>query len=202
MPRIPRISTAISVAACLFPAVTSQAAVFVLSAGAAISAPVNDASPSPLPAAKLSLSPSTGSAGTPVVISGSGFPPGEIVAIYVDAAGPYLAYPPPGPRSDGQGTVRVSVIWPGKNYDPSDHVDPTIVGPHTVCGDTAYPGSTQRVPARGCAQFVVVAVRSTPTASAARAASDTGVPAGEVLVAFVALMILAGGVLLITRRSR
>jgi hypothetical protein len=152
-----------------------------------------------VPAAQLTLSPNSGYSGTPVAISGSGFPPGEIVAIYIDAAGPYLGNPPPGPRADAHGAIQVSIKWPDKSYDPSGHVDPTVVGPHTVCGDTAYPGSSQRVPTRGCAQFNVVAAPVTPTAAPAPAGN--GFPVGEVLVAFVALMLLSGGVLLLTARS-
>lgn len=147
----------------------------------------------------IALSVSSGLPGTPVTVTGSGFPPGEIVAIYVDSAGPYLANPPPGPSADAQGNVRVSVMWPGRNYDLSGHVDPTVPGPHAVCGDTAYPGSTQQIPARACAQFQVVAVASTATAPPAN--SIASFPVGTVLVAFVVLMLLTGGLLLLTRRS-
>jgi hypothetical protein len=188
-------------AALLLPGVGVQASSSdrVSMAGAALAAPATAASP--IPAAQLTLSVSSGSTGTPLTISGSGFPPGEIVAIYIDAAGPYLPNPPPGPRADAQGTVRVSLAWPGKNYDPSGHVDPTIAGPHTVCGDTAYPGSAQRIPARGCAQFIVVAAPVTPTPSPV--ASDTSsFPVGTALIGFVVLMLLGGGVLLFTRRSK
>lgn len=147
----------------------------------------------------IALSVSSGPPGTAVTVTGSGFPPGEIVAIYVDAAGPYLANPPPGPGADAQGNVRVNVIWPGRNYDVSGHVDPTVPGPHNVCGDTAYPGSTQPIPARACVQFVVVAVAQTP--APAPATANKSFPVGAVLVAFVVLMLLTGGVLLLTARS-
>lgn len=186
---------------CLPAAMPAQAASSdqVLGAVATVAAPATDASPSPIPVAQLTLNVASGSKGTAVIITGTGFPPGEIVAIYVDAAGPYLANPPPGPTAGAQGNVRVNVTWPGKNYDSSGHVDPTIPGPHTVCGDTAYPGSTQQIPARACAQFQVVAVASNPTAPPAT--SNASLPVGAVLIAFVVLMVLTGGLLLLTRRS-
>lgn len=156
-------------------------------------------SPSPIPPAVITLSVGTGSKGTPLTISGSGFPAGEIVAIYIDAAGPYIGYPPPGPNADGLGNIRVTVTWPGKNYDPAGRVDPTLVGPHTVCGDTAWPGSTQKLPARACAQFVVVAAPTTPTPTATP--SDSSYPIGAVLIAFAVLVVVVGGVVLLSRRS-
>src|ERR1700693_563332 len=130
-PRLLRNSLALAlVASCFLPVAAIQAAASDpgFDAPAYLRAPVTDASPeppAPIPAAGMTVSPTAGSAGTPLVITGSGFPVGEIVSIYIDAAGPYLPNPPPGPRADAQGAIRVSAKWPAKNYDPAGRVDPT-----------------------------------------------------------------------------
>lgn len=188
------------VASSLIPGLAVPASALQSSPRAIPALPMADSTPSAIPAAQLALSVASGSTGTPLRISGNGFPPGEIVAIYIDAAGPYVANPPPGPRADAQGTIQVSITWPGKNYDVSNHVDPTIPGPHTVCGDTAYPGSIQRIPARGCAQFIVVPLSPSPAASPT--ISSSGFPVGTVFAVFIGVMILAAGILLVTNRSK
>jgi hypothetical protein len=109
---------------------------------------------------KVVLSTTSGAPGTPITITGSGFPPGEVVALYIDSPGPYLFQP--GPRADAQGGFEEAVIWPAKNYDTTGRVDPTSAGPHTVCGDTGYPGSSQQSAIKACTEFVVRPV-STPS---------------------------------------
>src|SRR2546428_11530218 len=100
---------------------------------------LNDASPTPVLAPSITLSVTSGKPGTPVKISGSGFPPGEIVALYVDLADPYIGSSPPGPRADAQGKIQDSFLWPDQKYDAHHRVDPSKTRPHLVCGDTAYP---------------------------------------------------------------
>ena len=103
------------------------------------------------PTVKLSVD--SGTPGTPVTITGTGFPPNEIVALYIDAPGTYLDVP--GPRADDQGNFTKAITWPGQIYDSSGRVNPAKPGTHQVCGDTAYPGSDQPVPAKACAPFLV-----------------------------------------------
>ena len=117
------------------------------------------ASPSLVSAAaeqpSITLSATSGPVGAPVTITGAGFPAGEIVALYIDSPGPYLGLP--GPVADAQGAFQLSTKMPGKGWDESGKVNPAKPGPHNICGDTtAYPGSSQPVAARACAQFLVV----------------------------------------------
>ena len=51
----------------------------------------------------ITLNVQTGPPGTTVTITGKGFPPQEIVALYIDQAGPFLDVP--GPRADDQGAI-------------------------------------------------------------------------------------------------
>jgi hypothetical protein len=115
------------------------------------------------PAPLIDLSRTTGMPGTPLIIHGTGFPPGEVVALYIDQPNPYLYLnPPPGPRAGADGTITDSLKWPGKFYDVSHVVDPSKPGVHTVCGDTGYPGSNQAVAVKACAQFIVLGPSPTP----------------------------------------
>ena len=147
----------------------------------------------------LTLSVGTGAAGTPVTITGTGFPPGEIVALYIDSPGPYLDQP--GPRADGQGGFSKAITWPDKTYDASHRVDPTRGGTHTVCGDTGYPGSSQTIVVKACAQFVVTATPS-PSASPAPSTALVGPPAAAVAVVFAILLVLGAILIFLMRRAR
>lgn len=151
---------------------------------------------------KIDLSVGTGPPGTPVTITGSGFPPSEIVALYIDVAGPYLSFP--GPQADAQGGFRVDIKMPDKNYDTTGRVNPAIAGPHNICGDTGYPGNSQPVAVKACAQFIVLAVPSpSPTPTTAPAPSSAaGPPVASVIGVFVILLILAAGLFLLLRRSK
>jgi hypothetical protein len=155
----------------------------------------------PAPAG-LSLSVTTGAPGTPVTISGNGFPRGEVVALYVDVPGPYLFNP--GPRADSSGAITAAIVWPDKNYDTTHHLDPSTPGPHTICGDTGYPGSTQPIAAKACATFNVLAVPSPSSAtiqSATPAAAPAGSPTGTVLVVVAIMIVLAVVAFLLLRRA-
>jgi hypothetical protein len=161
------------------------------------------ADPSPSPTPGITLVVKSGVPSTPLVIVGSGFPPGEIVAIYIDSPGPYLGFPPPGPRADAQGAFQQNLKWPGKNYDVSGKVDPTKAGPHNVCADTSYPGSTQPIAAKACAPFQVQVVPTTPTPSPSPVAVPaSGYPLPIVLGVFVILIVIGAGAVLWMRRSR
>jgi hypothetical protein len=159
--------------------------------------PAADASPSPVPIQpKIALSVSSGVPGTVVTINGTGYPPLEIVAIYLDIEPPYLPdrdpnLKPPGPVADGQGSFHETFVYPGPTYDATGHVKPTTLGLHAVCGDTAYPGSTQRIPSRSCAQFEVLAQPS-----------PSGATVPELLGAFAVLVALAVGMFVWMRRSQ
>lgn len=139
----------------------------------------------------LTLSIDAGMPGTPVVITGAGFPAGEIVALYIDAPNPYFSNTPPGPRADSQGAFRESIKWPGNSYDRTHKIDPSRIGPHSVCGDTGYPGNSQPIAVKACAQFVVlVPPTSSSTPSPNTQGAETGIPlpiAGAVLVILLAL---------------
>src|ERR1700724_941127 len=117
-----------------------------------VSAPIAGLAATPATPA-ITLNVQTGPPGTTVTITGKGFPPQEIVAPYIDQAGPFLDVP--GPRADDQGAITKSFPWPSRNYDPAGKVNPIVLGPHEVCGDTGYPGSTQPVAVKACAVFTV-----------------------------------------------
>ena len=109
------------------------------------------ASPGSTPTVTLSVD--SGTPGTPVILTGTGFPSGEVIALYIDSPTVYLDAP--GPKADTQGGFRESFNWPGKGWDPSGRVDPGAAGTHQVCGDTALPNTTQPVQAKACAPFLV-----------------------------------------------
>ncbi len=158
---------------------------------------VCSASPSPTSgSAKIALSVQSGTAGTPVTVTGSGFPPQAIVALYVDLPGVYLGAP--GPAADAQGAFKVDISWPGKNFDPAGRVKPATAGAHSICGDSGYPNSPPQVAAKACAQFTVKAL-SSPPAQASTASS--GYPLPVVLAGFAILAVIGLGVVLWMRRT-
>jgi len=169
------------------------AAVASMASGAVASTIALAASP---PAPTLTLSVSSGRTGTPVTVTGSGWPAGELVVLYVDLPDPYLGLPV---RADAQGSFRLDTKWPGTNYDASGHVNPTTPGAHKVCGDTVYPGSTANVPARACASTFEVLGSASPSTAPAVAAS--GASLTELLLALAVLVLVIGGTVLWMRRS-
>lgn len=142
---------------------------------------------------QISLSVNSGAPGATLTISGTGFPPNEIVALYVDAPGTYLGQP--GPRSDSQGNFSLGASIPGA-------VSP---GPHQICGDTGYPGGNQAVAAKACTQFTVLRGAS-PSASSSPTNSPSGSPGGpsvrSVAVVLAILVLIALGVGYLMRRTR
>src|SRR5256885_3399124 len=127
-----------------------------------VSASIAGSPPSPT----IDLTKTNGTPGTPLIIHGTGFPPGEIVALYIDQPNPYLYLnPPPGPRADAHGEITDSLKWPGSFYDQNHHIDPSKPGVHQVCGDTGYPGSTQAVQVKACADFTVPGPSPAPALS-------------------------------------
>ena len=169
------------------------AAVTWMASGALASSLALAASP---PAPTITLSVSSGRTGTPVTITGSGWPASELVVLYVDLPDPYLGLPVP---ADAQGNFRLDTKWPGTNYDTSGHVNPTTPGAHKVCGDTVYPGSTANVPARACASTFEVLASASP--SPAPAVPSSGASLTELLVALAVLILVIGGTVLWMRRS-
>jgi len=167
---------------------------------------IGAASPSPVPInPKIALSVSSGGPGTVVTITGTSFPPLEIVAIYLDTEPPYLPdrdpnAKPPGPVADGQGSFHETFVYPTATYDSSGRVKPTTPGLHAICGDTTYPSSTQRIPGRACAQFEVLVVPS-PTPSPASGGS-TGASVPELVGALAVVIVVVVGMFLWMRRSQ
>lgn len=152
-----------------------------------------DSSPSPAPV--LTLSDVSGTTGDKLTLDGSGFPPGEIVALYIDKPVTWLPYnlpEPPGPRADGQGNIHVTFTWPGDSY--STAVNPTKPGTHQVCGDTeADPNAPQKVAAKACANFVVNAPPAAAQNSVGGAASGASLPEILIALAIFAVVAVAAG---------
>lgn len=146
----------------------------------------------------IALSVTTGTAGTPVTITGTNFPPGEIVALYIDQPGPYLDQP--GPRADSQGTFHRTIMWPNKNYDATGRVKPTATGAHNVCGHTSYLGVTQPVEAQA---YAVVVVQGAQSPLASPSPAGLAGPSGTAVAIVVAILIgLADIVGWLMRRTR
>jgi hypothetical protein len=139
---------------------------------------------------QILLSPTSGPPGTHVTITGSGFPSGEIVALYIDLPGPYLGQP--GPKADAQGAFHITTTWPDNKFDSSGRVKPTEGGSHNVCGDTSA-GLSQPIAAKACAQFVVEAGPS-PSASSVPSPPAPGLvgPSPPAVAVVIAIMIALG----------
>jgi hypothetical protein len=142
------------------------------------------------PQPTLTLSVSAGRPGDFVTVTGTGWPPGELVALYMDRPDAFLDAP--GPRADAQGgfTDKVSISAAG-------------AGGHSICGDTAYPGSAQPVVARVCAPFTILASQTKPslTASPTRAPGPAGAPFPLPLLAVGIVIAMGGGLFWLIRRS-
>jgi hypothetical protein len=148
----------------------------------------------------IALSVGSGTTGTLVSITGTGFPAGELVGLYIDLAGPYLDKP--GPRADAQGAFQKTITWPDKNYDASGRVNPTAAGTHNVCGDTSYAGTTQPIEAHACAIFLVEAAPS-PSASATPSPSGPVGPSPISVAIVIGILIgLAVVIAVLIRRAR
>jgi hypothetical protein len=138
----------------------------------------------------------SGAPGTQVTLTGSGFPPGEIVAIYIDLPSPYIGSPPPGPVADSVGAIHTSFKWPGKNYDPNHKINPAQAGIHLVCADTGYPGGDQPIRVKSCAPFMAIAAPESPT-PAASPSNAASIP--ELVVALAIVIALVVGAYLSLR---
>ena len=157
------------------------------------SLPVSAATPT------VTLSVTTGTVGTSVDVTGSGFPPGEIVALYVDAPVASVASTPPGKTADSSGSFHDTFKWPDANYDRSHRINPTTPGVHQVCGDTeGDPNKPQPISANACAAFVVMA--PSPSPSPGGVGSSAGLP--EILIALAVFAVVAIGAALWFRRMR
>ncbi len=93
----------------------------------------------------VTVDPASGSNGDLVTIEGRGFPPGELVELYLDT--PDYLLSTPGPFADEiggfSGAVRMVTHQPGA---------------HEVCGDTGPPlNGSQTYKVKACAQFNVIA---------------------------------------------
>jgi len=139
----------------------------------------------------VTLSVDSGPPGTALTITGAGFPPGEIVALYIDSPSPFLTLPI---QADPQGGFKATATWPGKSYDATGKVDPTKPGTHQVCGDTAYASSNQAVAAKACSPYLV------PNPPPGPAPSNFPQLAVLSLVAFGVLIL--GGVVIVLRTRK
>jgi len=150
----------------------------------------------------ITLDVTSGPPGTAIKITGTGFPAGELVGIYIDSGAFMIGQP--GPLAEANGNVQYSFPWPDTGSG-NGVVDPSKPGPHQVCGDTAYPGSTQPIAAKACATFMVEAgppsPTPTPSLTPAPPPASPSLPVPAVLAAFVVLAALVGGVLWLTRKS-
>jgi len=150
----------------------------------------------------ITVSPDTGTTGTSVSVTGAGFPPGEVVALFIDFPSPFLGQP--GPTADAQGGFHLTITWPDKSYDASGRVKPTSVGIHSVCGSTNYPGSTQANAAQACAVFMVQAGASTSASPSPSPAPSPLVGPSPTTVGIVVaiLLILAAITALLMRQAK
>ena len=147
----------------------------------------------------ITLSVGTGTVGTSINVTGSGFPPGEIVALYVDSPIRSVSSTPPGKTADSSGSFTDTFIWPDSGYDPNHRIDPTKPGVHQVCGDTeGNPNGPQPIAAKACAAFTVVA--PSPSPSQASGGSPASLP--EILIALAVLAVIVVGMALWFRSSR
>lgn len=150
----------------------------------------------------IALDVNSGFAGATVTITGSGWPAHEIVALYIDHAPPYIGQP--GPVADVQGNFSQTIKLPGHDYDSTGLVDPARPGPHQICGDTGYPGSTQVTKVNACATFTVLPGPS-PTASLSPAVPQPPVPASVpvpiILLGLAVLAAAVAGLLFLTRKA-
>jgi hypothetical protein len=153
----------------------------------------------------ITLSPTAGTSGTRVTISGTGFPPGEVVALYIDSPIPFLGNPPPGSTANAQGGFSQTITWPDKNYDPSGRIKPAAIGIHNVCGSTTYPGTTQTSNVQACAVFTVQS-GPTPSTSPSPSPSSSGGLVGPspltVGIVIGILLVLAAITALLMRQAK
>ena len=166
---------------CAVPAVVAAlAGPLAITAGAASPspAPASVASPS---AAAIDLSVTSGPPNTYVQIRGTGFPAGVLVEIYLDSPSVHLGFP--GPRSDAEGNFQESDLIPG--------VSP---GRHSICAAAPFPSEPPA--AKACAPFAVTSLQS----SVARAPSPSGVPFSAVALTVGAIVALAVGASVWSRR--
>jgi hypothetical protein len=150
----------------------------------------------------ITVSPDTGTAGTSVTVTGAGFPPGQVVALFIDFPSPFLGQP--GPTADAQGGFHLTITWPDKSYDATGRVKPTSVGIHSVCGSTSYPGSKQTSTAQACAVFVVQAGASTSASPSPSPAPSPLVGPSPLTVGIVVgiLLVLAAITALLMRQAK
>jgi hypothetical protein len=136
-----------------------------------------------------------------VTITGSGYPPDEFVALYIDQPSPYIGTP--GPRADAQGAFKFQYVWPDQTYDVAHKVNPSSPGVHSVCGDTNYGSVSQQFPGKACTQFVVEGTPASPATNspAAIPANASGLSPIEVIGGIAILLALAIGATLLIRRS-
>jgi hypothetical protein len=96
------------------------------------------ASPTPtFGQATVTLSPNSGPPGTKVTIAGSGYPPGQLVDLYLDTPNLY-----PSAQIDAQGHFLQEMFLPR-----------TTVGNHLLCADAGEGG--QQYSVKACAPFSV-----------------------------------------------
>ena len=135
----------------------------------------------------ITLSLTSGAPGTSVTVTGAGFPPGELVSLYMDKPGPYLGTP--GPNADAHG-----------NFVTRVEVPPVSAGPHTICGQAPSQSTAT------CVDFTVLSAPITathaPSPTPQPAASDNLVISRSTLITVVvALVVVGGGAYWLGRRS-
>jgi hypothetical protein len=156
---------------------------------------------------KLTVTPDSGRPGTQVTITGSGFPPTEIVALYMDAPNPFFGTP--GPVADA-----------GGNFSDTGNIPAAAGGTHNVCADTGPPAGNQRFVVLLCTHFTITGLDSsspsptptpdqsptpsspspTPTATPAARSTVSAFVIGSVAAGLAVLLALGAGLYFWIRR--
>lgn len=120
----------------------------------------------------ITLSVYSGVPGTHLPITGSGFPAGSVVALYVDS--PTYNLSTPGPFADALGNMSSPAVIRGCGWNGGC----LEAGPHQVCGDAIYVGNgpPQSADAKACVEFTLLSPASTPTSSPPPAQSSLPSP--------------------------
>lgn len=133
----------------------------------------------------ITLAPTTGPPNTLVAFTGSGFPPNEIVGLYLDTPDTFIGSP--GPRADAQG-----------NFTESDAMPGGTPGRHQVCADTSKP-TAQPVAAKACTSFEMLALPST-TPAVIQQSTPSGAPLAIVFLLIGIVIGVGIGAVLWSRR--
>lgn len=137
----------------------------------------------------LTLQPNSGEPERSFTIIGAGFPPYEVVALYVDSPEQLLSTPGPVADSTGGFTTGAVMRFAGS-------------GQHQVCGDTGGPAGTQQFVVKKCATYTVLGpasgpVSPSPTGTAASSPGSVSTHSAANLKSGPPMLPIAGGAALL-----